>query len=52
MRREDIAPREHVVTLARELDRMHATSGFGDCTSMGELTAMHISLMLDIKPTN
>jgi len=52
MRREDIAPREHVVTLARELDRMHATSGFGDCTSMGELTAMHISLMLDITPAN
>ena len=34
----------------RELDRMHGTSGFGDCKSMGELTAMHISLMLDIKP--
>jgi hypothetical protein len=50
MRREDIAPREHVITLARELDRMHGTSGFGDCQSMGELTAMHISLMLDIKP--
>jgi hypothetical protein len=31
---------------------MHATSGFGDCTSMGELTAMHISLMLDITPAN
>jgi len=30
---------------------MHATSGFGDCHSMGELTAMHISLMLDIKPS-
>ena len=50
MRRESIAPHEHVVTLARELDRMHGTSGFGDCKSMGELTAMHISLMLDIKP--
>ncbi len=48
MRREDIAPREHVVTLARELDRMHATTGFGDCQSMGELTAMHISMMLNI----
>ena len=51
MRRESIAPHEHVVTLARELDRMHGTSGFGDCKSMGELTAMHISLMLDIKPS-
>jgi hypothetical protein len=48
MRREDIAPKEHVVTLARELDRMHSTSGFGDCASMGELTAKHISLMLEI----
>jgi hypothetical protein len=52
MRREDIAPREHVIALARELDRMHGTSGFGDCQSMGELTAMHISLMLDIKPAH
>ncbi len=51
MRREDIAPRAHVISLARELDRMHSTSGFGDCQSMGELTAMHISLMLDIKPS-
>jgi hypothetical protein len=48
MRREDIAPHEHVTTLARDLDRMHNTSGFGDCQSMGELTAMHISLMLDV----
>ena len=50
MRREDIAPHEHVTTLARDLDRMHNTSGFGDCQSMGELTAMHISLMLDVTP--
>jgi hypothetical protein len=50
MSREDIAPLEHVVKLAKELDRMHMTSGFGDCKSMGELTAKHISLMLDIKP--
>ncbi len=48
MRRESIAPREHVITLARDLDRMHGTSGFGDCQSMGELTAMHISMMLGI----
>ncbi len=48
MRREEIAPREHVVILARDLDKMHGTSGFGDCQSMGELTAEHISLMLEI----
>jgi hypothetical protein len=52
MRRESIAPLEHVGTLAHELDRMHGTSGFGDCKSMGELTAMHISMMLDIKPSS
>lgn len=50
MGREDIAPHAHVMRLAKELDRMHATSGFGDCKSMGELTAKHISMMLDIKP--
>jgi hypothetical protein len=50
MRRENIAPREHVISLARDLDKMHGTSGFGDCQSMGELTATHISLMLDITP--
>lgn len=49
MRREEIAPLDHVTQLAHDLDRMHRTSGFGDCKSMGELTANHISLMLDIK---
>ena len=48
MRREEIAPVEHVEILARDLDRMHNTSGFGDCQSMGELTAMHVSLMLGL----
>jgi len=48
MRREEIAPREHVTRLALELDRMHGTNSFRDCQSMGELTAEHISLMLDI----
>jgi hypothetical protein len=50
MRREDLAPIEHLTRLARDLDRMHATQGFGDCKSMGELTAMHISLMLEVTP--
>jgi hypothetical protein len=48
MRRDEIAPAGNLLALARELDRMHATSGFGDCASMGEVTAMHISLMLDL----
>lgn len=46
MRREEIAPREHVITLAKELDRMHGSRDFRDCRSMGELTAEHVSLML------
>lgn len=48
MRREELAPREHVVTLARELDRQHSTTIFSECRTMGELTARHISFLLDI----
>ena len=51
MRREEIAPHEHVVTLARELDHIHGRHDFGDCQTMGELTAKHITLMLDVPPT-
>jgi len=48
MRREEIAPMEHVRRLALDLNRMHGTTDFSDCTSMGELTAEHISLMLGV----
>lgn len=48
MRREQIAPDANVHTLALELNRMHGTKDFTDCTSMGELTAEHISLMLGV----
>lgn len=48
MRREQIAPDANVRTLALELNRMHGTQDFTDCTSMGELTAEHISLMLGV----
>lgn len=51
MRREELAPREHVVTLAKELDRMHGTNDFRDCQTMGELTAKHISALLETEPT-
>jgi hypothetical protein len=50
MRREELAPREHVVTLAKELDRMHGSDNYQDCKTMGELTTMHISRMLEIEP--
>jgi len=52
MRREEIAPREHVMTLAKELDRMHNSSYYRDCQSMGELTALHISKELGINPAD
>jgi hypothetical protein len=50
MRREELAPREHVATLARELDRLHGSHDYQDCKTMGELTTMHISRSLDIDP--
>jgi len=50
MRREELAPREHVVTLAKELDRMHGSHDYQHCKTMGELTTMHISRMLEIDP--
>ena len=50
MRREEIAPHHHVVSLARELDRIHRTHDFSACQTMGELTAKHITRMLDIGP--
>jgi hypothetical protein len=52
MRREELAPREHVGTLARELDRMHGGTHYSDCRTMGELTARHISNMLEISPAD
>jgi hypothetical protein len=48
MRRDEIAPVPNALSLARDLDRMHATSGFGDCKNMGELTAAHVTLMLGL----
>lgn len=48
MRREEIAPQDHVNRLASDLNRMHGTTDFSDCASMGELTANHISLMLGV----
>jgi hypothetical protein len=50
MSREELAPREHVLTLAAELNRMHGTNEFLDCRTMGELTARHICTMLEIEP--
>lgn len=49
MRKEELAPREHVITLSRELNRQHETDLFSGCKTMGELTARHISHLLDIE---
>lgn len=48
MRRDIVAPQAHVQRLARDLEKYHRTSAFRDCETMGELTAMHISEMLDV----
>jgi hypothetical protein len=31
---------------------MHGTNDFRDCQTMGELTARHITMMLEIPPTD
>ena len=48
MRREELAPREHVRRLAADLAKFHKTDLFRDCKSMGELTAAHVSHMLEL----
>ncbi|GAA5496738.1 hypothetical protein Rhal01_02923 [Rubritalea halochordaticola] len=48
MRKSDIAPTSHLQSLAAELDRMHGTTMFSKCKSMGDLTAKHVKYMLGI----
>lgn len=48
MRREELAPREHVKRLALDLAKYHHTDIFRGCDSMGELTAAHVSHMLEL----
>lgn len=50
MRRDELAPRDHVASLGKELDRLHATDVYAACQTMGELTAKHLTMMLDIAP--
>ena len=49
MRKEDLAPKEHIEKLREELNIMHKTKQFSECNTMGELTASHIQYMLDLK---
>ncbi|MGB0775177.1 MAG: hypothetical protein ACPG32_02305 [Akkermansiaceae bacterium] len=47
MEREQLSPPEHVLTLREDLGKIHGTSAFDECTTMGELTRAHITYMLD-----
>jgi hypothetical protein len=49
MRREDLAPRDHVASLAAGLGRIHGCGDFDGCLTMGDLTARHIARMLDLQ---
>ena len=46
MAREELSPPEHVVTLRKELARIHDTKKFDGCETMGALTKAHIEYML------
>ena len=48
MSREELAPREHVTRLALDLSKYHHDDVYRDCKTMGELTATHVSHMLEI----
>ncbi|MGB6220439.1 hypothetical protein [Haloferula sp.] len=48
MQREELAPREHVVRLASDLAKYHHDDVYRDCRTMGELTATHITHMLEL----
>lgn len=48
MRKEELAPQEHVKRLASDLSKMHKDEMFLSCDTMGKLTAMHIEHMLNL----
>jgi len=48
MKREELAPREHVVRLAADLAKYHHDDVYRGCDSMGALTATHITHMLEL----
>jgi len=49
MKREILAPDEHVIKLGQELDRLHKTEYFTKYKTMGELTSAHIKYMLELE---
>lgn len=46
MAREDLSPGEHVLQLREELAKIHETTRFDKCKTMGALTKAHIQYML------
>lgn len=48
MRKEKLAPIEHITRLAQELNEMHDTDIFTGCDTMGKLTEKHIYYMLKL----
>lgn len=48
MRKEKLAPDEHISRLANELNQIHKTDIFTECDTMGKLTETHIYYMLKL----
>ncbi len=48
MRKEKLAPEKHITRLAGELNQIHKTDIFTECSTMGELTEKHIYYMLKL----
>ncbi len=48
MCKDTIAPPHHIIQLREDLNKMHKTTKFSRCKSMGELTAAHIQDRLEI----
>ncbi len=47
MRKDHLAPDEHVVALRDALNERYSTRIFADCHTMGDLTEAHLKFMLD-----
>ena len=48
MRKEKLAPEQHIQRLISELNKIHKTDIFSECETMGELTEKHIYHMLKL----
>jgi hypothetical protein len=48
MKRDTLAPEEHVRSLALSLSEYHRMPAFAECRTMGEITSLQIRTMLDL----